>query len=217
MKALKRIYCISGLGADHRVFANIHIEGYELVAVLWVKPAKGEPLATYAMRLCEQIPEQAPVIIGLSLGGMLASEIAKLKPEARVFIVSSACTAKELVFNGVFTKWLATAGAVPPVTMIPARLIFYLGGHTKEERNLLYRMFVETDPNFISWGIKAILLWENAIRPANVYHIHGTSDRLILPGFVHADAWVKDGSHFLIYDHAAEVNEIISRELQVQQ
>ena len=206
---MNRIYCISGLGADHRVFGNIQISGYTLTDLSWFRPNINETLQAYAARLSVNITDKAPVIIGLSLGGMLATEIAKLIPAARVFIISSARTSAELLFSFSLTKWLAQKDLVPSVSMIPAKVLFYLGGHSSQERQLLYSMFTASDPYFVRWGIKAIVLWDNCIRPENVFHIHGTADRLIIPQYVQPDAWIKGGSHFMIYDRAAEISTII--------
>ncbi|HCF62788.1 MAG TPA: hypothetical protein DEU93_00310, partial [Chitinophagaceae bacterium] len=71
-----KAYCISGLGADERIFCNLHFpEALEPVYLKWIKPEPNETLEQYAMRLSEKIEGDEPfVLIGLSLGGMLALE-----------------------------------------------------------------------------------------------------------------------------------------------
>ena len=92
---MDKLYCISGLGADHRLFAHIAVPGYELVDVPWLPFPRTDTMATYAMKLAATMPDDAP-IIGLSLGGMLATEIAKRSPQRRVVIISSAKVRAEL-------------------------------------------------------------------------------------------------------------------------
>ena len=31
----ENIYCISGLGADHRAFQNLQLPGYQLIPIIW--------------------------------------------------------------------------------------------------------------------------------------------------------------------------------------
>ena len=75
-------YFISGIGADYRMFTHIRLpEGYQAVYIHWIPPKKKEPLGAYASRLIAQIDTAEPfVLIGLSLGGIMAVEIAKRYP-----------------------------------------------------------------------------------------------------------------------------------------
>ena len=70
-----QVYFISGLGADKTVFQLLDLSYCEPVFIDWIKPAKKEPLKAYALRLKAEknMPDNA-VIVGLSFGGMLATE-----------------------------------------------------------------------------------------------------------------------------------------------
>ena len=85
----KNIYCISGLGADEKAFAKIKVPGYALQHLLWLTPEKDEALEAYAKRMAKQIPDANPILMGLSFGGMLCIEIAKLIPVEKVILISS--------------------------------------------------------------------------------------------------------------------------------
>ena len=96
---MQTIYCISGLGADEGVFQYLDLSFVKPVFINWISPLKNETLSAYALRLQQKfIHEESPVIVGLSLGGMVATEIAKSNPSAKVIIVSSAKTKKEIPF-----------------------------------------------------------------------------------------------------------------------
>lgn len=73
--ALKDIYCVSGLGADERVFQKLKFQGYQPVHICWVEPNLEESIAEYAKRLTIQIKSERPILIGLSFGGIMAVEI----------------------------------------------------------------------------------------------------------------------------------------------
>lgn len=85
-----KLYCLSGLGVDKRAFQNFHPEGIELVHINWIDPKKNEALEVYAQRLFETVdPEQDYNLLGVSFGGMIASEFAKIRKPKRMFFVST--------------------------------------------------------------------------------------------------------------------------------
>ncbi|MGV3463726.1 MAG: hypothetical protein ACO1OT_00340, partial [Heyndrickxia sp.] len=56
----------------------------------WITPLPGESLENYAMRLSTGIDTSSPFyLVGLSFGGMLATEIAKKLSPLHTFIISS--------------------------------------------------------------------------------------------------------------------------------
>ena len=96
---MKTIYCIPGLGADEKCFQYLDLSFVQPVFINWIQPFKNETLHDYAMRIKQQfIHDENPVIFGLSLGGMIAVEIAKAIPSAKVIIISSAKTKNEIPF-----------------------------------------------------------------------------------------------------------------------
>src|SRR5215831_20744668 len=92
----KRIYCISGLGTDEKVFHNLEIDGYSLEYLPWITHNKNETLRDYSLRMAEQINDSQPVILGLSLGAMIGIEIARHKPVKKLIIISGVKTRREL-------------------------------------------------------------------------------------------------------------------------
>ncbi|WP_052598384.1 alpha/beta hydrolase [Aureispira sp. CCB-QB1] len=73
---MKKVYCISGLGADKRVFAALKLPEIELVHIAWLSPSIDDTMGSYAKKLLPQIDTSTSVtILGLSFGGMLAVEL----------------------------------------------------------------------------------------------------------------------------------------------
>lgn len=101
------IYCISGIGADERIFRRLNIPGVVLQHIKWVEPGKNDTIATYAQKLLPQIPEENPVLLGVSFGGMVAIEINKLVPVRQIFLVSSSKTKNEIPF---YYRWYGRLG-----------------------------------------------------------------------------------------------------------
>lgn len=74
----KRIYILNGLGADERVFQLLDFSDFSPIFIQWIIPEQNESIENYASRLLQQIDTPNPLILGLSFGGMMATEISKL-------------------------------------------------------------------------------------------------------------------------------------------
>jgi pimeloyl-ACP methyl ester carboxylesterase len=93
---MKTIYCISGLGADERAFSKLKIKDFKLKVINWLMPEPNETIEHYATRMRATITEENPVLMGLSFGGMICTEIAKQIPVEKIIIISSIKSSKEL-------------------------------------------------------------------------------------------------------------------------
>jgi pimeloyl-ACP methyl ester carboxylesterase len=212
MEQVKNIYCISGLGADSSIFKKVEVKGYALHHVQWTSLDKDDTVADYASKLSAQVPDDS-YLIGLSFGGMLAVEIAKIKPLKKVVLISSAKTRSEIPdFNNILT-WFITHRLIPHFLFTSAnKYVFeYFGAETDEEKELLRQIFKHSDGQFMSRAMRMVTLWDNATIPTNVKHIHGTADRIIPPDLIKADYWVQGGTHIMIYNRAEEINKILNR------
>jgi pimeloyl-ACP methyl ester carboxylesterase len=103
------IHCISGIGADERVFHRLSLPGFRLKHIKWILPDKKDTISTYAQKLLPQIEEENPVLLGVSFGGMVAVEMARLIPVSHIFLVYSAKTRFEIPF---YYRWHGRFGFV---------------------------------------------------------------------------------------------------------
>ncbi len=94
----KRLYILSGLGADEQVFQRLDFSGFATTFIKWKTPHENESIEQYAKRLLDQITTIKPTIIGLSFGGIIAIEIAKQIETEKVILISSAKTKFEIPF-----------------------------------------------------------------------------------------------------------------------
>lgn len=210
---MKKVYFISGLGADKRIFSYLDLSFCEPVFLNWIPPLKNETLPSYAARLREQIPDIAPVITGISFGGMLATEIAKADAAVRAILISSNKTHAEL------PRYFAAVKYFPLYRWVPAslsknfvrRFAGILGGTNPAEKKLLESVIRDSDISFVRWAIDAILHWDNRDIPPNLVHIHGTADKLLPIRHVKADYTIQDGTHVMTLDKHAEVSRLLRR------
>jgi len=73
------------LGADEKAFSHLKIDGFNLVFIPWLMPDKNEPISKYAKRMAISITDKEPVLIGLSFGGIMCIEIARMIPVKKIF------------------------------------------------------------------------------------------------------------------------------------
>src|SRR5688572_21332879 len=88
---VKTVYCLPGLGADHRLFSRLHLpEGINIKCIDWIKNLPDETVADYAKRLAKEINTSEPFsLIGVSFGGVVSLEIARQLSPQHVIIISS--------------------------------------------------------------------------------------------------------------------------------
>lgn len=205
-------YFISGLGADERAFANLKLPDFiNPIYLNWVPPEETEDLAAYSARLSQKINNHEPfVLVGLSMGGMVAVEIAKLKAPLKVIIISSISTHQS------FSKTMKTAGFLHLYNFLPvswlksasmAKRVF--APESPEVKALIETMILDSNSHFIKWALGAIAHWKNDLIPPNLLHIHGEKDEIFPIRYCHPHFRIPNGTHMMVLTHATEVSEIL--------
>ncbi|MEM7591263.1 MAG: alpha/beta hydrolase [Cyanobacteria bacterium P01_A01_bin.83] len=209
-----KIYLVSGLGADQRVFQKLKFSGYQPVHIEWIEPEAGESITEYTKRLVTQIKSEKPIIIGLSFGGIIAVEIAKQIQTEKVILISSTKNQQEIPFYFHIFRWL------PIHRLLPARLMLWFGQllagwffslESLAERQLFKAILYDTNARFMKWAIHQVITWKNEIIPDNIYHIHGESDRIFPYQFVQSDFSVNQGGHFMVMNRASYISNLIKQ------
>ncbi|PZF74230.1 alpha/beta fold hydrolase [Taibaiella soli] len=212
---MKSIYCISGLGADQRIFQKISIEGFELKPVPWPEVDMHDDMACYAQKIIATIPEPNPIVMGVSFGGMLTVEVAKQIPVEKAILISSVKKRSELPPFSGFVQWLAQSNILPIGLLkhIHGPVYKQFGVTSEDGKKLLGQILNDTDGKFVRWAINALSRWQNETVPEHIYHINGDADKVIPPDLVKPDYWVKGGTHFMVYERAGEVSAQIGAQL----
>jgi len=211
---MQKVYFISGLGADKRAFSLLDLSFCEPVFIDWINPLKNESLEKYALRLRQQIKDEHPIIVGVSFGGMLASEMAKADSRMKVIIIASNKTADE------FPSYLRIAKHIPVYKWLPGKLLktsrlnWMLGAKGVEQKKLLRAILADSDPAFLKWAIGAIVNWKMKTIPSNVKHIHGTADKLLPFRYVKADFKIPGGTHLMSINRPEEVTDLLKQLIQ---
>ena len=207
------IYLIPGLGADHRVFKNLDFQGIPHTTIEWIVPIEKETLVAYSQRLIAQIKHPNPILIGMSLGGMIAVEFSKIISTTQVVIISCLKSRKEMPFYFKVAAWCGLQKLFTKKRLLASLSIFYwlFGLSTPSEKSLLNKFIADTDEHYLLWAINALVHWEGKATTTPIFHIHGDNDRIIPVSSVAADAVIKGGGHFMILNKATEISQLLRK------
>lgn len=211
---LRPIYFVSGLGADERVFRWLRYEGYRPVHIYWLPPEHNEPIEDYAKRLTGQIQAENPVVVGLSFGGLIASEIAKQIETEQVILISSVKDSSEVPFYFKLFRAFPIHRVFPFKSVLWAFywLAYWLfAPEGSDQKQLLKTILIETDPQFLKWALHRVVTWKNKEIPDNLVHIHGKGDRIFPYRFVTPDYSVENSGHLMVMNRAEEVSDLIEQ------
>jgi pimeloyl-ACP methyl ester carboxylesterase len=208
---MKTICIFTGLGADERVFHKINFENYHVIHIKWIKPLQKESIEAYALRLTQQITIINPILVGLSFGGMMAVEVAKHISTEKIILISSSKSKTEIPF------YYKLAGKMRLHKIIRARFLVRANKITNkifsvrssEDKKIISSMMAASDVVFLNWAIDKIVHLQNEVVHKNLTHIHGSADRILPIRFVSADIVIKGGTHLMILNKAAEVQQKI--------
>jgi surfactin synthase thioesterase subunit len=209
---MKHIYCISGLGADERVFSKFQFPQHEIHFIKWITPEKNESIEAYAKKLIVQIHHDNPILIGLSFGGIMCIEIARQIKTELIIIISS------IKSNNELPLWMRLSGKLKLNRLFPMRSFkliesledYNLGVKTKEEKEMVHDYRKNINTVYSNWAINAILNCKNKTAPKNLYHIHGDMDRIFSIKKIKPDYTIHNGGHFMILNKSDEVNKCIN-------
>ncbi len=210
---MSKIFLIAGLGADTRLYNNIEIgDEHDVTPVDWIEPNISDTLSTYAQKLIHQyFISDNSVVIGTSLGGMIAIEIAKQVKLNKVILISSIKTKSEAPLYFRLFKTL------PLYRLAKGNMVRRLGGLIRpvfgamsEQHIWLFRdMLEKSSPKFIEWAMRAVLYWDNETVPANVYHIVGDKDLVFNYKRIKNATVITGGTHIMVFDKAKQINKLL--------
>lgn len=206
-------YLLPGLGADARVFRRLRLPGPHRVLPWLPLASPTEPLTHYAARLAALVPERQPCwLVGVSFGGVVAQEIGRLRPLARVVLVSSLASPAELPgllrLAGRWGLWRLVPFGL--LARLPRLARWFFGTRGRQEFQLLSHILRATEPQFARWATGQLLSWRGPGLPGAV-RLHGTRDRLLPARGVRINYPLAGAGHFGIVSHARQVSAVLAQ------
>lgn len=214
-----KIYLIPGQAYTSEIFKNIDINGYDYKYIEWIEPKKKESFKNYSERMSKKIIyNENLVLIGHSLGGLVALEIASFMKTSKVILISSMKSRKEMPFLLRLVKPLGIYIFIS--RLLGVNTIKYWGKRhdfvTKEDQSLFKRMILKHSNKYLRWSFKNLSAWKAPeINPeTKIIHIHGTKDRTFpFKKIIKPVIAVENGSHIMVYKKGEEVTRVLLREL----
>ncbi|WP_177765715.1 alpha/beta fold hydrolase [Flavobacterium sp. I3-2] len=197
------VYFMPGLAANPLIFEKIRLDSnqFECFYLDWKEPNEKETLKDYTKRIIKEIKHQNPVLIGVSFGGIIVQEIAKQISVKKVIIISSVKDPAEFPDNFRLAKKMKL------YHFFPTRFVDFFQNITKKivsskkikERIKMYEKYLTVrSKNYLDWGIKNVLLWENQNPIKNIVHIHGTEDHIFPKKYIKNAIFLPKATHVLI-------------------
>lgn len=211
------VYLIPGLGADHRLFAKLELPGHRVIALDWPEMPKGSTLADLARILAGQVDKERPhALVGVSMGGLVAQEMAALTHPRKVVIISSWKGPHEMprpikVLRGTHPERVLTR---PFIQRTRPFLHWQMGTTTPEAKELFDALLLVHTPEQLRVQVDAALNWNGPSSPVkDLVHIHGDNDHLMPLASIAGAVVVKGGGHFMVFTHASEVGALVRKAL----
>ncbi|MBK9419537.1 MAG: alpha/beta fold hydrolase [Flavobacteriales bacterium] len=205
------VYFLPGVGCDKRLFSRIQLQGVDVRYLEWPPFPEGCTLAELAAEMRAGVDVIEPhILAGVSMGGMVAQELALLTTPQKVILISTWTGPSEFPQHVRIGRALHLPNLIGSFTMWatwPFKRM--LGERDRATDQLLWDMARQQTASKIKRGIQAVLRWQGSRWKGRLVRIHGTNDHVVPLGFP-VDHAIVNGSHIMVLDRAAEV----SRSLQ---
>jgi len=217
MSKIPHLFFISGLGADARAFDRIVLHGYPQTHLHWLIPNEGETMHSYAQRLAEPVmAAEDPVVIGVSLGGMLAAEMTSFMPHIRAILISSIKSPKERPLLLKVGRLFPLHGLmpIPLLKRLSFVWVFAKRKYPKADVQHMIGMFHATNDRFMRWAMLNAPRWKGTGDASRIHHIHGDKDLMFPIGRIQGCEVIAGGTHLMVYQRGEDVTLAIDRILK---
>ena len=207
---IESVYLMPGMGANPRIFEFISLsERFDVNFLSWIPPQKKESLEHYAMRMCQRVKHQNPILIGVSFGGVLVQEMARQMDCKKIIIISSVKSNQEMPKHMKLAQVINAHRLLPTqwIKNIETFALFVFGNGIQRRLDHYKRYLSERDPEYLSWAIDRLVKWNRNSPQKDIIHIHGAQDS-IFPVKNIQDPFIKtDGDHAIILNKSDWFNK----------
>ena len=205
------VYFMPGMAANSSIFEYINLpkDKFEIHLLEWIMPKRKESLSAYAKRICQDVHEENPVLVGVSFGGILVQEMSKHIKTRKIIVISSVLTKYEL------PKRMKLAKATKMYKFLPTHLVRdlesyakYAFGDSVVKRVNLYKKYLSVrDKSYLDWAIEQVVCWDQERPLPNTIHIHGDKDAVFPFQYIQDCIVVNGGTHIMIINKFKWFNE----------
>lgn len=220
---MSRLILFPGLGANEKLFEKIKTDFKDLVIPEWIAPASDESLADYSKRFFKNLkikPQDS--IGGISFGGQIALEMARVHKVKAVFLISSQRSSEEtsptFLFQEKILRNFPDKAVKAGLKNVGIGLFKKKEKLQEQEVQWLSDMIDDMDVSFFRWSSRVAAQWKYRFNPDDfscpVHQIHGRNDFIIKIKEWPNVHYIEDGMHLINYSHPKEISSWIKKGLQ---
>ncbi len=217
MEAKYNYYLIPGMGADRRIFENFNLQNGVIHYLEWTDHGDAKSLSEYALFIAQRIQTDNNIIIGSSMGGMMAVELSRIVKPKLTVLVSAPTGVHQFPRLLKTVRRLRIHKAVKPhnIPKLYKLADTFMGFKNEQQRSMFYDMIEKLGPRFVHFSVGAVLEWTNKEDPFGEFiQIIGTKDVLFDYRKMKSPFILEGGGHFSAFDRGEEVSKIINRYVQ---
>ena len=196
------VYFMPGMAASSLIFERIKLpeDQFEVHLLEWFLPEPKETLENYAKRMVAEVKEDNAVLIGVSFGGILVQEMAKIKPVRKVIIISSVKSNTEFPLRMKLAKNTKAYKLIPTSLISQVEFLMKYGQiEAVKKRMELYKTYLSVnDKKYLDWAIENVLNWSRKEIDEKVIHIHGDADEVFPIKNIKTCIEINGGTHIMI-------------------
>jgi pimeloyl-ACP methyl ester carboxylesterase len=198
------IYLIPGMTADFPVYSRILRLLPNAIVAEYISPESNETLVGYASRMASRIPANS-FVAGVSFGGIVALEIARVLRPQGCILISSICKPAEL--PPWFRVWRALGGrrsnAFLETIGTAASMVSRFACTSSTIR---VSELAGAGGQWHRWATASVLDWQPDLefKACPLLQIHGSADSTFPIRYINPDLTVAGGRHALPISHPKE-------------
>jgi len=204
------VYFMPGMAASPLIFENIVLpnDQFEVHHMDWLFPEPNEPLKNYCVRLGSQIKHKQPVLIGVSFGGIIVQELAKIIEVQKVIIISSVKSHHEFPRRMRFSRITGLHRYLPTRLLENFEALAKYGMGIAPKKMEMYKRYLNmNDRKYLDWALENVIEWRQDKPIDNLIHIHGDKDPVFPIKYITNCTIVSGGTHVMIINRYRWFNE----------
>lgn len=210
----KKLYVVSGLGADFKVLEKLTFPNHlEVVFLPWLVPERKENFKDYVKRMGEKVDASEPFyLLGYSFGGIMVQELDQLKPAEKIVILGSIKSDREksgFIKAGAYTRILKY---LPEKIFNDKSAVVYafIRRFIDSQNPRVLDYFTVRDPYYLKWSMDKIASWKSENNP-KVIQILAEKDIVFPPKYSNPDYVIKNATHLFPATKPKEVSELLKQ------
>jgi pimeloyl-ACP methyl ester carboxylesterase len=207
---MKHVYLMPGMAASSLIFEHIKLpeNDFTLHYLEWIIPHKQETLISYVSRLLKLVTHKNPVLIGISFGGIIVQEMAKMIAVDKLILISTVKSNKEFPRRMRFSRRLSLHKIFPTSLVESFGVLSNYSFGIAPKKIEMYKKYLSVNSSvYLDWALDTIINWDQEESLPGVIHIHGDADPVFPIKYINDCIVIPKGTHVMIVNRYRWFNE----------